>query len=178
MPVQSRKREAGAAGGRQPAKPVVLVMTVVPMVKSAGLAAQAGARGAATWAAPRVNGARAWTAPRIEQSGLVIRDTVAPRIHTALVATARRVDVPAPPPARPRWPGAVARTAMFVAAASTGRPAGRRLRHCTCRRQRAADDGLTWAAGPHWPVRPRTPARARPHPYRVTAQAAEQAMVE
>ena len=116
MTVQSRKREAGAVGGRPPARPVVLVMTVVPMVKSAGLAAQAGARGAATWAAPRVNGARAWTAPRIEQSGLVIRDDLAPRIHAALVATARRVDVPAPSPARSRWPRAVAGTAMLVAA--------------------------------------------------------------
>ena len=33
---------------------------------------------------------RAWTAPRIEQSGLMIRDDLAPRIHEALVATARR----------------------------------------------------------------------------------------
>lgn len=90
-------------------------MAVVPMVTSAGRAAQAGARGAATWAAPRVNGARAWTAPRIEQSAVVIRDTVAPRVHAALVATARRVDVPAPRTAR-RWPGVVAGTAMLVAA--------------------------------------------------------------
>jgi hypothetical protein len=123
-------------------------MTVVPMVKSAGLAAQAGARGAATWATPRVNGARAWTAPRIEQSGLVIRDTVAPRIHTALVATARRVDVPAPPPARPRWPGAVARTAMFVAAGAAVAVVLRR------RKQAAAGEPDPEAAAPDTGPRP------------------------
>jgi hypothetical protein len=58
--------------------------------------ARAAARSAAAWSAPRVNGARAWTAPRIEQSGLAIRDSVAPKICEMLTATARRVDVTAP----------------------------------------------------------------------------------
>ena len=147
MPDQSRKREAGAAGGCPPAKPVVLVMAVVPVVKSAGQAAQAGAQGAATWAAPHVNRARAWTAPRIEQSGLVIRDTVAPSIHAALVATARRVDVPAPPKAR-RWPGVVAGMAMLAAAGAAASVVIRR------RKQAGTGEPAADAGGPGTGPRP------------------------
>ena len=122
-------------------------MAVVPMVKSAGQAAQAGAQGAATWAAPHVNRARAWTAPRIEQSGLVIRDTVAPSIHAALVATARRVDVPAPPPAR-RWPRMVAGTALLAAAGAAATAVLRR------RKQAGTGEPAAEAAGPGTGPRP------------------------
>jgi hypothetical protein len=84
------------------------------------MAARDGARSAATWAAPRVNGARAWTAPRIEQSGLAIRDTIAPKIYETLTATARRVDVPASgvvevTARRRRWLKVGAGTAMLAA---------------------------------------------------------------
>jgi hypothetical protein len=124
MSILSRKRTAEADADTrhrvQLARPVVLASTVVPMVKTAGLATRDSARNAATWAAPRVNGARAWTAPRIERSGLVIKDTIAPKISETLTATARRVDVNAPRPGvtapRRRWPKVVAGAALLAAA--------------------------------------------------------------
>jgi hypothetical protein len=89
------------------------------MVKTAGTTARDSARGAAAWAAPRVNGARAWTAPRIERSGLAIKDTIAPKISETLTATARRVDVTTPrldvAARRRRWPRVVAGTAILAA---------------------------------------------------------------
>lgn len=133
--------EATDTRGRvqQLARLTVLVRTVVPMAKTAGMTARDGTRSAATWAAPRINGARTWTAPRIERSGVVIKDTIAPKICEALTATARRVDVAAPQldvaAPRRRWPKVVAGTAILVA---VGAVAAVVLR----RRQ---DDG-TWGA--------------------------------
>jgi hypothetical protein len=118
----SRKRAADADTRhrmQQDAWPVVLARTAVPMVKTAGTTARDSARGAAAWAAPRVNRARAWTAPRIERSGLAIKDTIAPKISETLTATARRVDVTTPRldvnAARRRWPRVVAGTAILAA---------------------------------------------------------------
>jgi hypothetical protein len=127
MSVLSRKREAEAeaedtrARMQLLARSMVLARAAVPIAKTAGMAAQDGARSAATWAAPRVNGARAWTAPRIERSGLAIRDTIAPKICETLTATARRVDVPASPVVevtarRRRWLKVGAGAAMLAAA--------------------------------------------------------------
>ncbi len=118
MSVLTRKREAEApdTGGR------VLQL------------ARHGARGAATWAAPRVNGARAWAAPRIERGGLAIKDTIAPKISEVFVVTARRVDVTPP---RRRWPRVMAGTALLAAA---GAAVAIVLR-------RRADDGTCGACG-------------------------------
>ena len=127
MSVLSRKRAAEAKAqaeqGRvqQLAWVAAAARAAVPMAKTAGMAVQDGARSAAAWAAPHVNTARAWTAPRIEQSGLAIKETVAPKISDALTATARRVDVAAPRleviARRRRWPRVVvAGTAMLAAA--------------------------------------------------------------
>jgi hypothetical protein len=132
MSVQSRKRaaepeaelEAEAADTRarieQLAWLTALARAAVPVARTAGMTARDGARSAATWAAPRINGARAWTAPRIEQSGLAIRDTIAPRVCETLTAAARRVDVTAASPEvtapRRRWPQVVAATAVLAAA--------------------------------------------------------------
>ena len=124
MSVLSRKREAEAEDTRARvqllARSMVLARAAAPTVKTAGMAARDGARSAATWAAPRVNGARAWTAPRIEQSGLAIRDTIAPKICETLAATARRVDVPASSVVevtarRRRWLKVGAGTALLAA---------------------------------------------------------------
>jgi hypothetical protein len=126
MSVLSRKREAEVeaedtrARVQLLARSMVLARAAAPMVKTAGMTARDGARSAATWAAPRVNGARAWTAPRIEQSGLAIRDTIAPKICETLTATARRVDVPASgvvevTARRRRWLKVGAGTAMLAA---------------------------------------------------------------
>jgi hypothetical protein len=126
MSVLSRKRaaEADAAGMRdrmlQLTRLAVLARAAVPMAKTAGMATRDGARSAAAWGAPRVNGARAWTAPRIERSGLVIKDTIAPKICETLMATARRVNVTAPrvdvTAPRRRWPQVIAGTALLAAA--------------------------------------------------------------
>lgn len=126
MSVLSRKRaaeaEAAETRGRmqQLAWAAVLARAAAPRAKTAGMAARDGVRSAAEWTAPRINQARARTAPRIEQSGLVIRDTIAPKVYETLVAMARRVDVTAPSPdvtaPRRRWPQVVAGTATLVAA--------------------------------------------------------------
>ncbi|HEX9352759.1 MAG TPA: hypothetical protein VF933_02920 [Streptosporangiaceae bacterium] len=119
MSVLSRERaseaEAGDQGGLRQ-----LAVVVVPAVKRAGMTARDSARSAAAWGAPHVHGARAWTAPRIEGSGLVIRDTVGPKIYEVLVATARRVEVTAPradaAAPRRRWPEAAAGMVLLAAA--------------------------------------------------------------
>jgi hypothetical protein len=132
MSVLSRKRAADAEAEAEAedararmqllARSMVLARAAVPVAKTAGMAARDRAQSAATWAAPRVNGARAWTAPRIERSGLVIRDTIAPKISDTLTATARRVDVPAPlvvvevTARRRRWLKVGAGTALLAAA--------------------------------------------------------------
>lgn len=143
MPVLSTKRDAEDAGRQQLARPVVLVMAVVPMAKNAGMAARDGARNAATWAAPHINGARAWTAPRIERSGLVIRDTIAPKISESLTATARRVDVPAAGEVpRRRWPRTVVTMAVLVAVGAAAATVLRR------RKDRSTGEAAGEAADP------------------------------
>jgi len=114
MPDLSRTRESEAAGWQQLARSMVVARAAAA---GAGMAARDGARSAATWAAPRVNGARTWSASRIEWSGVAIKDTVAPKIHESLLATARFMDASAPPEApRRRWPPVAAGTALLAAA--------------------------------------------------------------
>ena len=113
MPDLSRTRESDAVGWQQLVRSMVLARAAAA---GAGMAARDGARSAATWAGPRVNGARTWTASRIEWSGVAIRDTVAPKVHGGLVATARFVDVTPPETTRRRWPQVVAGTALLAAA--------------------------------------------------------------
>jgi hypothetical protein len=113
MPDLSRARESEAASWQQLVRSMVLARAAAV---GAGMAARDGARSAATWAAPRVSGARTWTASRIEWSGVAIKDTVAPKIHESLVATARFVDASPPPEApRRRWPSVVGGTALLAA---------------------------------------------------------------
>ncbi|HEY5354466.1 MAG TPA: hypothetical protein VIK57_18615 [Streptosporangiaceae bacterium] len=114
MPDLTRTRESEAVGWQQLVRSMVLARAAAA---GAGMAARDGARSAATWAAPRVSGARTWTASRIEWSGVAIKDTVAPKIHESLLATARFVDASAPPEApRRRWPQVIAGTALLAAA--------------------------------------------------------------
>jgi hypothetical protein len=101
---------------------------VVPMAKTAGLAARQSAEDAAAWAAPRVKDARSWAAPRVEQAGIAVRDkigpavsetvsdTIAPAISSVLVEAARRLDDS--PPRRKRWPRVLAGFAMAAAVGS------------------------------------------------------------
>jgi hypothetical protein len=98
---------------------------VVPMAKSAGLAARSGAEDAVAWATPRVQDARdwaaphvqdarVWAAPHVEQAGLAVRDKIAPAVSAALVEAAHRLDVPK----RRRWPRVLAGAALVAAVGS------------------------------------------------------------
>jgi hypothetical protein len=135
MSVRSRKYEAESTDGRmqQLAQPVVLVRAAVPIAKTAGMAARDGVRTATVWVVPRVNGARAWTAPRIEQGGLAIKDTFAPRIYEMLSATARRVDVAVPradvTASRRTWPKVMTATIMLVGGGAAAAVVLRRRKH-------------------------------------------------
>ena len=79
-----------------------------PMAKSAQLTASQG-----------VQQARSWAAPRVEQAGVAVQERVAPKVSSAMIATARKMQ-PAPARSRRRWPvilaGAVTVSAAAVAA--------------------------------------------------------------
>ena len=70
----------------------------------------------------RVRETRAWAAPRVERTGLVLQDSVAPKVSAWLSAAARRLE-PAKP-RRARWrtlAGAAVLTAAAGAAAALAR---------------------------------------------------------
>jgi hypothetical protein len=70
----------------------------VPVGKRVGTTAVQGARqgvqGTKEWAAPHVQVAREWAAPRLHDAADAVTTTVAPRVSTALHATANRVTPP------------------------------------------------------------------------------------
>jgi hypothetical protein len=127
-----------------------LANQAVPMAKNAGTTIRTGATGAVEWATPKVNDLRAWAAPQLEQAGLavkgtiapkiseavtgtiapkisdVVTDTIAPRISDALVSTAHKVDVIEYRPHRRRWPLVLAGTLLLAAAASAAAAISRR----------------------------------------------------
>jgi hypothetical protein len=76
-----------------------------PLAKSAQLTASQG-----------VQQARTWAAPRIEQAGVAVQEQIAPKVSSAMVATARRVQ-PVAPRGRRRWPVIVAGVVTVSAAA-------------------------------------------------------------
>jgi len=67
----------------------------IPAGKRAGTTAAQGVRqgvqGAREWAAPRIEDAREWAAPRIEDAAEAVTSTVAPKVSSALLSTARQV---------------------------------------------------------------------------------------
>ena len=80
---------------------------------------------------------------RCERSGLVIRDTIAPKISESLTATARRVDVPtAGDVPRRRWPRTVVTMAVLVAVGAAAATVLRR------RKDRATGGAAGEAADP------------------------------
>jgi len=119
------KKNAGSGSiGAAKQRAMDTAAQVVPMAKSAGMAARQSAEDAAAWAAPRVKDARSWAAPHVEQAGLAVRDKIAPAISekiaptisAALVEAAHRLDeTPAP---RRRWPRVLAGFAMLAALGS------------------------------------------------------------
>jgi hypothetical protein len=151
---------------------VPLAMTVaplasqaIPVAKNAGASVRGSANGAVEWATPRVNNLRLWAAPQLQQSGLAIRDTIAPRISSAitgtiapriseavtgvvaprisgaLLSTAQLVDVTEARQRRRRWPGVLAVTMLLAAAAAAASAISRN-------RQAMAPAGYTPSSSP------------------------------
>jgi hypothetical protein len=151
---------------------VPLAMTVaplanqaIPVARNAGASMRGSANGAVEWATPRVNNLRLWAAPQLQQGGMAIMDTIAPRISSAitgtiapriseavtgivaprisdaLLSTAQLVDVTEVKPRRKRWPGVLA-VGMLLAAAATAATAISR------NRQAAAPAGYTPSSSP------------------------------
>jgi hypothetical protein len=120
MSLMTRKKTGGGAAQRA----VDTASQVVPLARSAGLAAKQSAEDAVAWAAPRVKDARTWVAPHVEQAGIAVRDKIgpaisekiAPTISSVLVEAAHRLDDS--PPRRKRWPRLLAGFAMLAAAGS------------------------------------------------------------
>ncbi|QVQ50458.1 hypothetical protein J4H86_16210 [Spiractinospora alimapuensis] len=75
------------------------------------------ARSAQRNASERILQAREWCAPRLEVAANRVEDTVAPRVASALSATARRVEPPNPRSSRRRVPRAVMVTGIIAAGA-------------------------------------------------------------
>lgn len=124
MSLMTRKNAPRLSGASAKQHALDTASQVVPMAKSAGLAAKQGAEDAVAWVAPRVQDARSWAAPHVEQAGLAVRDKigpaisekVAPAVASVLVEAAHRLDDPAP--RRRRWPRLVAGFVMLAAAGS------------------------------------------------------------
>jgi hypothetical protein len=120
MSLMTRKSTGGSATQRA----VGTASQVVPLARSAGLAAKQSAEDAVAWAAPRVKDARTWVAPHVEQAGIAVRDKIgpaisekiAPTISEVLFEAAHRLDDS--PPRRKRWPRLLAGFAMIAAVGS------------------------------------------------------------
>ncbi len=107
-------------------------------------------------ATPLVNAARSWAAPQLEQSARAISETIAPMIADALVATARKIDVPEEKPKR--GPRLLALSGMLALAASAAAAAMAILRRNGAPAYSsisAVDDGGTT-------IRPDGPAATQP----------------
>jgi hypothetical protein len=76
-----------------------------PLAKSAQLTASQG-----------VQQARSWAAPRVEQAGIAVQDSIAPKVSSAMIATARRMQ-PVSARRRRRWPAILAGVVTVSAAA-------------------------------------------------------------
>jgi hypothetical protein len=112
MSLMTRKN----TGGSPTQRAVDTASQVVPLARSAGLAAKQSAEDAVAWAAPHVKDARTWVAPHVEQAGIAVRDKIGPTISSVLVEAAHRLDDS--PPRRRRWPRVLAGFAMLAAVGS------------------------------------------------------------
>ena len=126
MSLMTRKNTARNAGGSARQRALDTATQVVPMAKTAAMAARHSAEDAAAWAAPRVKDARSWAAPQLEQAGVAVRDKIAPAISeklapaisSALVDAAHRLDDSVPARRRRRWPRVLGGFAMIAAVGS------------------------------------------------------------
>ena len=76
-----------------------------PLAKSAQLTATQG-----------VQQARSWAAPRVEQAGVAVQESIAPKVSSAMIATAHRMQ-PAVARPRRRWPAILAAVVTVSAGA-------------------------------------------------------------
>jgi hypothetical protein len=76
-----------------------------PLAKSAQLTASQG-----------VHQARTWAAPRVAQAGVAVQERIAPKVSSAMIATARKMQ-PEPARSRRRWPAILAGIVTVSAAA-------------------------------------------------------------
>lgn len=74
------------------------------------------ARSAQLTASQGVQQARTWAAPRVEQAGVAVQERIAPRVSSAMIATARRME-PVSARRRRRWPVILAVTVTVTAGA-------------------------------------------------------------
>jgi hypothetical protein len=65
------------------------------------------ARSAQLTASQGVQQARSWAAPRVEQAGVAVQERIAPKVSTAMIATAHRMQ-PATARRRRLWPAILA----------------------------------------------------------------------
>jgi hypothetical protein len=103
--VLTKKRTEEATGIRGYASQAAgqlgpLARNAVPVAQQAVPLAKQGADTVVARATPLVNAARAWAAPQLEQSAHAISETIAPMVADALVATARKIDLPEQKPRR------------------------------------------------------------------------------
>jgi len=108
------------------ARLVPIAKNASPMAKNAGRAAKERADSVMTWAMPYIDQARVWAAPHVEHTGLAVRDTVAPKVSSLLVTTARRLEKA--PPQRRRWPRMLGTMVMLAAAGTAAAAVAMRRR--------------------------------------------------
>lgn len=77
-----------------------------PLAKSAQLTAGQG-----------VHQARTWAAPRVAQAGVAVQERIAPKVSSAMIATAHKMQ-PEPARSRRRWPAILAGIVTVSAAAA------------------------------------------------------------
>jgi hypothetical protein len=135
---------------------VPVAQQAVPLARNAGVTFRQGTDTMVARATPLVNAARSWAAPQLEQSARAISENIAPMIAEALVATARKIDVPEQKPRR--GPRLLAVSGMLALAASAAAAAMAILRRGGSQGYSsisAVDDGGTT-------IRPAGPAATQP----------------
>ena len=120
MSVMSRKQAIVPADIQRRARRIAtqaskLADQARPMTEAVSARAMRGAGTAAGWARPHVLRARAWMAVRASRGGVVVQDTLAPRVSAMMAAAAKKLD---PPKQSRRLPKVLAGMALLAAGAA------------------------------------------------------------
>jgi len=102
---QARAIQAKAQAIRVQGRALQAKEQFTPLARSAQLTASQG-----------VQQARTWAAPRVEQAGVAVQERIAPKVSSAMIATARRME-PVSARRRRRWPVILAVTVTVSAGA-------------------------------------------------------------